>query len=114
MQNLANIIFDVSLGIILLVGLLIGYKKGFINIVFKTFRSLGALVLAYYLAKPFVAMFDLTNKIAQPVKNMLLDYVVTSSPEGTAGKIPTVLKSLANLFGTDLTKIANSTSGEVD
>ena len=109
-----NWIFDGVLLLIMLFGLIRGYRSGLITLLFKRFRGLAALAGAVFFARPVCDLLSLSQKIVAPVKDLLLEYVAGSAPAEMSGKVPTVIKSLANLFHVDLTKYANdaATAGE--
>ena len=100
-------IFDAILVLIMLIGLIRGYRAGLITLLFKRFRGLAAMVLAFVFARPLASVLDLSAKITAPVKDLLLEYVKDSAPDDMATRVPTVIKSLAHLFHVDITGHAN-------
>lgn len=105
-------IFDAILLAIMLFGLIRGYRSGFITMLFKRFRGIGAMVLAFLVARPVAEFLKLSEKITNPVKELLLQYVGSSEAAEMSDKVPTVLKSLANLFNVDITRYANTAASE--
>ena len=100
-------IFDGILVLIMLIGLIRGYRSGLITLLFKRFRGLASLVMAFLFARPLSELLNLSEKIASPVKDLLLEYVKDSAPTEMSDKVPTIIKSLAHLFNVDITKYAN-------
>lgn len=100
-------IFDAILVLIMLIGLIRGYRAGLITLLFKRFRGLAAMVLAFVFARPVASLLNLSEKITAPVKDLLLSYVKDSAPDDMATRVPTVIKSLAHLFHVDITGYAN-------
>ena len=100
-------IFDGILVLIMLIGLIRGYRAGLITLLFKRFRVLASVVLSFVFARPLSGFLNLADKINAPVKDLLLEYVRDSAPAEMSDKVPTVVKSLAHLFQVDLTRYAN-------
>ena len=110
-----NIVFDIILCVFLLIGLIIGYKNGIMAMIFKRLRGIGAIVLSVLLTKPVVRLFEIDQKIQEPVRDLLIKYIGTeATAQEIPGRIPTVIKGLAQLFGTDLTSMAHTVEGEPD
>lgn len=100
-----NVLYDIILVCLVLAGLAIGYHRGFVMLILRSFRSIGALLLALVSAKGVASLFRLADKIAAPVEAMLTEYITVDATHTTVEKIPTVLKGLLNLFGVDLSQM---------
>lgn len=110
----ANIALDVLLIAVMLIGIIVGYKKGFISVFFRKLSWLGALVLSFLFSRPIANSIHLADKVADPVKQNLTAAIGghVDNLEEMSGRIPTVLKLLGQLFGVDLTAMADSSMQE--
>ncbi len=102
-----EILFDVVLALIIMVGLTLGFKNGFVKTISKPIKPIAALALALVTAKP-VSGFTfnplLTNLIGKPIS----DFFVKKCAEITVGvteNIPTVIKFFGLLAGVDVEKV---------
>ena len=106
-----NIIVDASLVLILLIGLIIGLKKGFISTVAKPVQ----FALAVFIAFTFAAnLSDTVVKplVAAPITNQLASHLTERFSEVTAETVdtlPTLVKLAAGLCGVDISEVATST-----
>ena len=110
---IANILFDAILVGILLWGLILGWRNGFIQMLFKRLRVLAAIVISCLLSSRIAILFQ--GRITKPVEDLFFKYIGDASGiqsgSDISNKLPTLLKSLAQLFGIDLSSHANEAVG---
>lgn len=106
-----NWIIDIAFVIIMIIGIVIGIKKGFISTVAKPVK----FALAVYLAFTFCANLAtavIQPLIAEPVTNQLSSYLTekfASVTAETVDTLPTLVKLAAGLCGVDIEAVANET-----
>ena len=109
-----NIIFDILLLAVMIIGLIVGYRKGFITFFFRKLSWMGAMVLSFLFSRPIASALHLADKIAEPVRARIIEAIGPSveSLGEMSGRIPTVLKLLGQIFGVDLTDMADTSMQE--
>ena len=100
-----NIIVDIILVLIILIGGLIGYKRGFIVTVTRPVKWFLALILAVTLCNS-AAEAVIEPIISEPVTNQITEYLVEKCPDMTAenvsDELPTVLRLAAGIVDVDI------------
>ena len=104
---LFDIIFDIVLVAILLLGIIIGAKRGFIGTIAKPVRIASSLGLAFVfcekvgesLIKPMISA-PITTQIAEIINQKYAE--VTAA---TSGNLPTIIKLAAGLAGINLEEL---------
>ena len=100
-----NIVLDIILLVILVGGLVLGYKRGFIKSITKPVRFFAAIATAFWLANPIAKNF-LEPMIKTPVTNQIRDYLLkncpTITPETASEELPTLMKFAASIMNVDI------------
>ena len=102
-----DIIFDIVLVVILLLGIIIGAKRGFIGTIAKPVR----LALSVWLSFTFcdaVGTKIVKPVISAPITSQITDIINSKYAEitaATSGNLPTIIKLAAGLAGIDLAEI---------
>ena len=111
---LAKILVDIIIAAILIVGVAIGIKRGFILTTAKLLKWCPALIIAFLLSGT-VASSIVEPIIDEPVKNQISDYLADKCGELTSenveDELPTVLKLAAKIVDVDLDSLEGE-SGE--
>lgn len=105
-----NIIVDIALVVIMIAGVFIGLKKGFLATVAKPVKIALAVLLAFHFAANLSATV-IKPLIAAPITNQLATHLTTRFSEITAETVdtlPTVIKLAAGLCGIDIAEVAAS------
>ena len=99
-----NIVLDIILLVILIGGLVLGYKRGFIKSITKPVRFFAAIATAFWLNP--IASKILEPRIKTPVTNQIRDYLLnncpTITPETASEELPTLLKFAASVMNIDV------------
>ena len=107
-QVLTNIVVDLILCAIMVFGVVLGIKNGFLLTVAKPVRWVAALVIAFSLAS-VVGESIIQPLIEDPITNQITDYLVEKCPDITPSnaddKLPTLLKIAASIVGVDVSAI---------
>ena len=102
---LLNIIIDIILVAIVIVGGIIGFKRGFFLTITKPVKWFLSLLLAFVLCE-LVAQSLVTPLIEAPLTNQLSEYLTEKCGEMTADTVsedmPTLLKLAAGAVGVDI------------
>ncbi len=104
---LTDIIFDIVLIAILLFGIFIGAKRGFIGTIAKPVRLASSLFLSVYLCEN-VGLKIVKPIISAPITSQITDIINQKYSEitaATSGNLPTVIKLAAGLAGIDLQEL---------
>ena len=100
-----NFIVDLSLILILLIGLALGIKRGFIKTVAKPVKFILTLVIAFSFAAP-VSEALVEPRVREPISNQMEEYILENcegiNKENIKEELPTVLKIGASLFDIDI------------
>ncbi len=111
-----TVLIDVIIGAILLIGAILGAKRGFISTVAKPVKWFLALALAIAFSNT-VAVKAVQPAIEAPITNQLSEYLAEKCPDVTADtakdELPTVLKFAAHLVDVDIDNIEGNTSADV-
>ena len=107
----ANVVVDIVLAAIILIGAIIGLKCGFVKIISKPVRFFGSLAIALGFSDEFAAAF-VEPRIYNPVSAKITEYLFSHcghlTAENAADELPTLLKIAAGIFNIDL----NNFTGE--
>lgn len=100
---------DALLALILLLGIGLGWRRGFIRTVAKPVKLVSALILSFNLCTP-VAERWLQPMLEAPIKERMSAYLTEKCAHLTAAnaaeELPTLLKLAAGLFDIDITEVA--------
>ena len=104
---LTDIIFDIVLVLLLLLGIFIGAKRGFIGTIAKPVRLALSVFLSFNLCeavgekivKPIISV-PITSQIAEIINEKYSE--ITAA---TSGNLPTIIKLAAGLAGIDLAEL---------
>ena len=109
-----NVIFDIILVGILLVGAILGYKNGFIDTVAKPVKFVLAIALAFSLAGT-VGAYVVEPIIGPAISHKLSDILIEKYSEITAAtanqSLPTLIKFAASMCGVSIENVASSGDG---
>ena len=111
-----NFIVDAIIVLILLIGVILGIKRGFVEIVAKPFRIVASLGVAIGLSKPFGEQY-IQPHIQNHLVNRMTDLIEKKCGEIVAGSassdIPTILKIVAWAFGVDVDTVAQGATDSI-
>ena len=109
-----SIFVEILLWVILLVGVALGIRSGFIRMAAKPVKLILSLVLAFSLCAS-VAEGIVTPIIEKPITNYIYDFLVENCPElnieNVAEELPTVLKMAAGMYGINVEEIVAQNAG---
>ena len=94
------IVIDVILVALVVVGFIIGLKRGFIRSVSGPLCYVGALALAYLLANP-ISVKLIEPMIGASLTNQLSEYLMSNCQDPGA-ELPTIVKLAAGIVNVDL------------
>ena len=111
-----NIVVDVILIAIVLIGAIVGIKKGFIKMAAKPVKFVAAIALAFAICSGVAESF-ITPLIEEPittyVSEFLYDNCSNITAENAAEELPTLLKISAAIFNVDVSDVTNGVGGDV-
>jgi hypothetical protein len=109
-----SIFVEIILWAIIIVGVALGVKAGFISMAAKPVKLILSLVLAFALCASF-ATAVVTPIIEQPITNYIYEFLLENCPElnidNVAEELPTVLKMAAGMYGIDVEEIVAQNAG---
>ena len=109
-----SIFVEIVLWAILVVGVALGIKSGFIRMAAKPVKLILSLVLAFSLCAT-VAEGIIVPIIEKPITNYIYEFLVDNCPEinieNVAEELPTVLKMAAGMYGIDVEEIVAQNAG---
>lgn len=109
-----SIFIEILLWAIIVVGVALGIRAGFIRMAAKPVKLILSLVLAFTLCTA-VAEGVVTPIIEQPITNYIYDFLAENCPdlniENVAEELPTVLKMAAGMYGIDIEEIVAQNAG---
>ena len=94
---LTTIIVDVVLASFIILGFIIGIKRGFIKSVTKPLKTIGAFLIAYFSAKP-IAVKIIVPLIGGPLANQIEAYV-NENCSNVNSEVPTLVRLAASIAG---------------
>ena len=114
---MAAFIIDLVLVMILLIGLIVGYKRGFIKIISVPLRRILALVIAFGSAGAFGSLV-INPFISEPITASISAIIYENCPDILTGaaleNLPLVLRIAASLSGVDIGALANGQDNLAD
>lgn len=109
-----SIFVEILLWVILVIGIALGIKSGFIRMAAKPTKLILSLVLAFSLCTS-VANGIVAPIIEQPITNYIYEFLVENCPEinidNVAQELPTILKMAAGMYGIDIEEIVAQNAG---
>lgn len=112
-----KIILDAILIFILLLGLFLGWRRGFVKTVGKPVKFFATVFCSFRFCADFSERL-LRPLIAEPLTRQVSDFIRTHcadvTPENATETLPTVLKLAAGLFGIDVSEAASGSTGVID
>lgn len=114
-----EIVLDALLILMLLIGIFMGYRRGFVKSIAKPVRFFASLATAFWLANPISNKF-IEPIIKAPVTNQIKGYLLENcpniTPESASDELPTLLKFAASLLEVDISTLSseNTISAIVD
>lgn len=107
-------VLDLILPIMIVIGLLLGYKKGFFATVTKPLKLVFAICITVLAAAPIINAWTrpyFTGKVENWIYSSLIENSPDITTETAADSMPTLLKLMANLFNIDFSTAADGLSG---
>lgn len=108
-----NLLLDVLLAVILVHGLITGWMRGFVRVVFSKLRWLTSLILAVLVARPVGAWLGehyFRNPMVNEIREILVKALGTNADSATAAELadelPLVMRGLLGIFGVDVVERA--------
>lgn len=102
---IANIIVDALLMIVILIGAILGWKRGFLKMIAKPVKAVAAFAVAVSCAGSFSASVT-EPRIGQALLNRIGDYISTKcaeiTAENAAEELPTIFKIAAGIFNINI------------
>ena len=92
------IVFDILLLVVLLIGCLLGYKRGFFGSITKPLKIIASICLTIVISSPIINAWTrplFTGKVEGWIYNSLSEAFADSSADIAAEKMPTLLKLFA-------------------
>ena len=112
-----TVIMDLLIVLILLFGLVHGYKKGFLKSMARPIRFFASLLTAFWLADTIsreIIERMIKNPVTNQIKSYLLENCPTITPLNASKELPTLLKFSASLLGVDVSTLsAENTIDEI-
>ncbi len=109
----AKIVLDLLLVVMMLYGIFMGYKRGFVRVIFRKFRWLTTLVLSLLLARPIGGLLrerlflaPVSEKLRSVLTEALGDEIIGATAQELTEQVPLVLRGLLNLLGIDFEQMA--------
>ncbi len=108
----ANIIVDIVLVLILVIGFIWGLKAGFIKTVSKPAKFILALVLSFMFAG-MIGDGIIKPLISEPVVGKLTEFITAKLSElGEGADLPTLIKLAATLAGVEIGELSDAAGNE--
>ena len=110
-----NFIIDFLLVAVVVLGVWLGYRAGFIKMLAKPVRFFAVLIFAFSFAKSFSAAVVaplIGPSITGYVSSHLYESASFITAENAAEELPTLIKISATLSGVDIEQLVHGTSGE--
>ena len=114
-----EIILDVLLAAVLVIGIFTGYKKGFIKAISKPVAFVTSIATAFWLCDP-ISRYLFEPMISTPITNQIKSYLIDNcpqiTPESASDELPTLLKFAASILNVDISTLSpeNTISEIVD
>ena len=108
-------VLDLILPIIIVIGLLLGYKKGFFATVTKPLKLVFALCLTILLAAPIINTWTrdfFTGKVEGYIFSSIMESCPDITAESASESLPSVLNFIVRLFDIEFTTTDQASSAE--
>ena len=113
---MSDFIVDALLVLVVFIGTVVGYKRGFIGFIAKPVKFVLSLVLSFGYAGRFASAV-VSPMIEAPATNYIKEFLYTNCQNITAGNVkdelPTMLKIAAATFNVDIEQVASDATGAV-
>ena len=99
------IVFDILLLVVLLIGCLLGYKRGFFGSITKPLKIIASICLTIVISSPIINAWTrplFTGKVEGWIYNSLSEAFADSSADIAAEKMPTLLKLFAEMMDLEI------------
>ncbi|MBQ9070295.1 MAG: CvpA family protein [Clostridia bacterium] len=110
-------LLDGILAIVVVIGLLLGYKRGFFGTITKPLKVIASICLTVVIAAPIINAWTrplFVGKVETWVYNSLIENSANITGENAAESMPVVLKLLAEMLKVDISGIgADATTEEI-
>ena len=111
-----KIAVDVILVAVVLIGIILGWRRGFVGIVAKPVKFAASLGISFGFARAFSSAIILPM-IESPASNYVREFLYKNcsgiTAETAADELPTLMKMAAAIFGIDINQVAQGSSGSV-
>ena len=108
-------IMDGVLAIIILVGVFLGYAKGFFSVITKPVKIIGSACITYCIANPIIEAWTrpfFTEKAYGWINNALLEKSPDLSVDTAGESLPFVLRLIASIFKIDVSAAGSAATSE--
>lgn len=111
-----DVIIDIILVAIVLIGAIVGIKKGFIAMAAKPVKFVAAIALAFAVCSGVAETF-VTPLIEEPITNYISEFLhencANVTADNAAEELPTLLKISAAVFNIDVNDVAAGAGGDI-
>jgi uncharacterized membrane protein required for colicin V production len=111
-----DVIVDIILVLVVFMGLILGWKRGFVGIVAKPVKFVASIGIAFGFSGALAEKI-VTPMIKGPATNYVKDFLYTNcqsvTVENASEELPTILKIAAAIFNIDITNVAENATGTV-
>ena len=111
-----KIVVDLILVAVVVVGIVLGWRRGFVGIVAKPVKFAASLGISFGFAKAFSTSIVLPM-IESPASNYVRDFLYKNcsgiTAETAADELPTLMKIAAAVFDIDISQVAEGSGGSV-
>ncbi len=106
---LLNVVIDIALVLIVVIGAIIGLKRGFISTVARPVKFFACLIISFSLAAP-LSTGVIEPMVGESVQNQMEDYLVDKIAADDDGEIelPTLVRIAASLLDIDIDGLENT------
>ena len=113
-----DVVIEILLCAIIVLGFIIGMKRGFINLAAKPLKTIAAVVVAFCYCS-VIASSVVTPWIEAPIASYIKDFMYENcaslTSENVNEELPTLIKIAAATFGIDISEVAgNATVSVID
>ena len=109
-----SIFIEIILWAMIVAGVALGVKTGFIRMASKPVKLILSIVIAFALCVPF-AEGVVAPIIEKPISNYVYEFLLKNCPElnveNIAQELPTILKIAAGMYGIDIEEIVAQNAG---
>ncbi len=110
---MSNVIVDIILVLVVFVGFMLGWRRGFVGIVARPVKFVASIGIAFGYASAFSGAV-IMPLIEAPATNYVKDFLYRNITETTAADdLPTILKIAAAVFDIDLNSVTENAGGSV-